>query len=161
MLTLERPPADQWEALPVDGGICLQTADRGFLPPSEWSVPTRIRPTEEQQGNLEFAWRVVKHVKSNGIVLAARQAVAGIGGGQPNRVGAVNLAVSAAGEKARGAVMASDAFFPFGDAVEAAARAGITAVIQPGGSLRDEDSIKACDEAGIAMVFTGRRHFRH
>lgn len=161
VLTLERPPADQWEALPVDGGICLQTADRGFLPPSEWSVPTRIRPTEEQQGNLEFAWRVVKHVKSNGIVLAARRAVAGIGGGQPNRVGAVNLAVSAAGEKARGAVMASDAFFPFGDAVEAAARAGITAVIQPGGSLRDEDSIKACDEAGIAMVFTGRRHFRH
>lgn len=161
VLTLERPPADQWEALPVDGGICLQTADRGFLPPSEWRVPTRIRPTEEQQGNLEFAWRVVKHVKSNGIVLAARRAVAGIGGGQPNRVGAVNLAVSAAGEKARGAVMASDAFFPFGDAVEAAARAGITAVIQPGGSLRDEDSIKACDEAGIAMVFTGRRHFRH
>ena len=111
--------------------------------------------------DLDFAWRVVKHVKSNGIVLASGGATVGIGTGQPNRVGAVRLAVEAAGEKARGAVLASDAFFPFDDAVKAAAAAGIGAIIQPGGSVRDEDSVRACNEAGIAMVVTGRRHFRH
>lgn len=161
VLILKRPPSDHWETLPVDGGLCLQSTDRGFLAPSEWTVPTQTQPTEEQRSNLDFAWRIAKHVKSNGIVIAADRAVAGIGSGHPNRVGAVNIALAAAGEKARGAVMASDAFFPFDDAVKAAARAGIAAIIQPGGSMRDKDSIKACSEAGIAMIFTGRRHFRH
>ena len=161
VLTMKRLPSDRWEALPVDGGICLQEVDRGFAAESEWSVPTKAAPTPEEMKDLSFAWRVVKHVKSNGIALATGSATLGIGTGQPNRVGAVKIAIEAAGEKARGAVLASDAFFPFDDAVKAASAAGITAIIQPGGSVRDADSIKACDEAGIAMVFTGRRHFRH
>ena len=161
VLTIRRPGADRWEALPVDGGFCLQEVDRRFAPMDDWSVPTEAKPTEEQMKDLDFAWRVVKHVKSNGIALASGGATVGIGTGQPNRVGAVNIAVEAAGEAARGAVLASDAFFPFDDAVKAAAAAGISAIIQPGGSLRDEDSITACNDAGIAMVFTGRRHFRH
>ena len=161
VLTMKRPPSDRWEALPVDGGICLQEADLGFAAENEWTVPTKASPAPEQLKDLAFAWRVVKHVKSNGIALASGAATVGIGTGQPNRVGAVRIALEAAGGKAKGAVLASDAFFPFDDAVKAAAEAGITAIIQPGGSVRDEDSVKACDEAGIAMVFTGRRHFRH
>ena len=150
-----------WEALPVDGGVCLQTVDRQFVARENWTVPTKIKPSQEQMDSLAFAWRVVKHVKSNGIVLAANGATVGIGTGQPNRVGAVNIAVSAAGSRADKTVMASDAFFPFADGVEAAIKAGVTAIIQPGGSIRDADSIQACDAAGIAMVFTGCRHFRH
>jgi phosphoribosylaminoimidazolecarboxamide formyltransferase/IMP cyclohydrolase len=111
--------------------------------------------------DLAFAWKVVKYVKSNAIVLARDGGTVGVGAGQMNRVGAVEIAVRQAGEKARGAVLASDAFFPMPDSVEAAARAGVTAIIQPGGSVRDADSIRAADEAGIAMVFTGIRHFRH
>ena len=144
------------------GGICLQEVDRGFLPESEWTVPTEAKPTIDQMRDLAFAWKVVKHVKSNGIVLASGLKTTGIGTGQPSRVGAVENAIRALeGKDASGAVMASDAFFPFDDAVKAASAAGISAVIQPGGSLRDEDSIRFCDEAGIPMVFTGRRHFRH
>lgn len=159
VITLHRRPSDSWEALPVDGGICLQELDREFLPESAWSIPTRASLTEKQREDLFFAWRVVKHVKSNGIVIASNSRTLGIGSGQPNRVGAVRLALG--GRDVSGAVLASDAFFPFDDAVKTAAEAGIAAIIQPGGSLRDEDSIKACDEAGMAMVLTGRRHFRH
>ena len=161
VLTLSRRPSDRWEALPVDGGVCLQTVDRDFSPESEWMVPTRTKPTARQMADLAFAWRVVKHVKSNGIVLAADGVTVGIGSGQPNRVGAVDIAAAAAGVKARDSVMASDAFFPFGDGVKAAVEAGVKAIIQPGGSVRDKDSIQACDEASICMVLTGRRHFRH
>jgi len=162
VLSILRPASDRWEALPVDGGICLQEVDRGFLPESEWTVPTEAKPTIDQMRDLAFAWKVVKHVKSNGIVLASGLKTTGIGTGQPSRVGAVENAIRALeGKDASGAVMASDAFFPFDDAVKAASAAGISAVIQPGGSLRDEDSIRFCDEAGIPMVFTGRRHFRH
>ncbi len=161
VVSLKRPPVSTWEALPVDGGITLQQTDREFVLPSEWTVPTRLKPDESLMETLVFAWKLVKHVKSNGIVLARSNASVGIGNGQPNRVGAVRLALQAAGGKAEGSVLASDAFFPFADWVEEAAAAGVKAVIQPGGSIRDEDSVSACDKAGLAMVFTGRRHFRH
>ncbi|MDF1569674.1 MAG: bifunctional phosphoribosylaminoimidazolecarboxamide formyltransferase/IMP cyclohydrolase [Spirochaetaceae bacterium] len=159
VLTIKRPSCDIWEALPVDGGICLQEVDRSYTSESDWTIPTQTKPTPEQSADLAFAWKVVKHVKSNGIAVAKDGATLGIGTGQPNRVGAVKIAVE--GGNTQGAVLASDAFFPFDDAVKAAAAAGISAIIQPGGSVRDADSIKACDEAGLAMVFTGRRHFRH
>ena len=110
---------------------------------------------------LLFAWKVVKQTKSNAIVLARDNATVGVGPGQTNRVTALDIAIRYAGEKSQGSVMASDAFFPFSDCVELAAANGITAIIQPGGSIRDEESIRACDEAGIAMVFTGMRHFKH
>lgn len=159
VLTIRRPSTDRWEALPVDGGFCLQEVDREFTPESEWTVQTKVKPTTGQMADMSFAWKVVKHVKSNGIALVSGKTTIGIGTGQPNRVGAVKIALE--GKDARGAVLASDAFFPFDDAVKTAAAAGINAIIQPGGSIRDKESIKACDEAGIAMVFTGRRHFRH
>jgi len=159
VLSITRPSSDRWEALPVDGGICLQEVDRGFIPESDWTFPTEAKPSDEQMQDLRFAWKVSKHVKSNGIVLASGLKTIGIGSGQPSRVGAVDLAIQ--GKDVRGAVLASDAFFPFDDAVRSATAAGISAVIQPGGSVRDTDSIAACDEAGIPMVFTGRRHFRH
>ncbi|MEL6319369.1 MAG: bifunctional phosphoribosylaminoimidazolecarboxamide formyltransferase/IMP cyclohydrolase, partial [Cyanobacteria bacterium J06626_14] len=115
----------------------------------------------DQLDELVFAWSVVKHVKSNAIVLTRDRTTVGIGAGQMNRVGAVNIALEQAGEKAKGAVLASDAFFPFDDSVRTAAAAGVTAIVQPGGSIRDEDSIKAANELGITMVFTGVRHFLH
>ena len=118
-------------------------------------------PTAEQLHDLLFAWKVVKHVKSNAIVVAAGGQTLGIGAGQMNRVGAARIALEQAGDRAAGSVLASDAFFPMPDTVEEAARAGVRAIIQPGGSIRDEDSIKAADEAGLAMVFTGIRHFKH
>jgi phosphoribosylaminoimidazolecarboxamide formyltransferase/IMP cyclohydrolase len=110
---------------------------------------------------LRFAWRAVAHVKSNAILLAQGEAAVGIGGGLPSRVDAVRLAAAKAGERAQGAVMASDAFFPFPDGVEVAAEAGVTAVVQPGGSVRDDQVIQAADQLGLAMCFTGVRHFRH
>jgi phosphoribosylaminoimidazolecarboxamide formyltransferase/IMP cyclohydrolase len=124
-------------------------------------VVTRIAPTDEQWNDLLFAWRAVKHVRSNAIVFAAGGATLGIGGGQTSRVDAVEIAAKKAGDRAKGAVMASDAFFPFRDGVDAGAAAGIAAVIQPGGSVRDDEVIAAADEHGIAMVLTGVRHFRH
>src|SRR5690625_3720377 len=122
---------------------------------------TNRKPTDEEVENLLFAWNAVKHVKSNAIVLAKDNQTIGIGAGQMNRVGAAKIAIEQAGEKAKGAVLASDAFFPMPDTVEAAAKAGITAIIQPGGSKRDQDSIDVCNEHGIAMVFTKVRHFKH
>jgi phosphoribosylaminoimidazolecarboxamide formyltransferase/IMP cyclohydrolase len=124
-------------------------------------VVTKAHPTEEQWRDLLFAWRAVKHVRSNAIVFATAGATVGIGGGQTSRVDAVEIAARKAGERARGAVMGSDAFFPFRDGIDAAAAAGIGAVIQPGGSVRDDDVIVAADEHGMAMVLTGVRHFRH
>ena len=110
---------------------------------------------------MRFAWRACQHVKSNAIVLVQGQATVGIGGGQPNRVDCVRLAVERASAKARGSVMASDAFFPFPDSVELAAQAGVTAIVHPGGSVRDPESLAAADAAGLALVVTGVRHFRH
>ncbi|PDM39671.1 bifunctional phosphoribosylaminoimidazolecarboxamide formyltransferase/inosine monophosphate cyclohydrolase [Parageobacillus yumthangensis] len=145
----------------VQGGLLVQETGTHTLDDAEIKVVTKREPTEQEWEALRFAWKVVKHVKSNAIVLAKDGMTIGIGAGQMNRVGAAKIAIEQAGEKAKGAVLASDAFFPMDDTVEAAAKAGITAIIQPGGSIRDADSIKKADEYGIAMVFTGIRHFKH
>ena len=144
----------------VAGGLLVQELDTQLLG-DEMKVVTKRAPTDAEMKELLFAWKVVKQTKSNAIVLAKDQATVGVGPGQTNRVTALDLAIRYAGDKANGSVMASDAFFPFSDCVELAAKHGITAIIQPGGSIRDEDSIKAADEAGIAMVFIGVRHFKH
>jgi len=149
-----------WDLRGIDGGLLVQ--DRDFSDPSEdWKVATDRAPTDEEMAAMRFAWRAVRHVKSNAILFAKGTATVGIGTGQPSRVDSVRLAAQKAGDEARGAVMASDAFFPFPDGVETAAKAGVTAVVQPGGSIRDELVIEAANTAGMAMVFTGRRHFRH
>jgi phosphoribosylaminoimidazolecarboxamide formyltransferase / IMP cyclohydrolase len=124
-------------------------------------VVTNRKPSEDEVNQLIFAWKAVKHVKSNAIVLAKDNRTVGIGAGQMNRIGAAKIAIEQAAEQAAGAVMASDAFFPMPDTVEAAAKAGITAIIQPGGSKRDQDSVDVCNEHGIAMVYTSIRHFKH
>jgi phosphoribosylaminoimidazolecarboxamide formyltransferase/IMP cyclohydrolase len=144
----------------VTGGLLLQDTDVAE-DDSEYKVATEKEPSQEQMADLLFAWRVAKRVRSNAIVLARDGATVGVGGGQTSRVEASELAVKKAGERTRGAVAASDAFFPFADGVEALAEAGITAVIQPGGSKRDEEVIRAANERGVAVVFTGRRHFLH
>jgi phosphoribosylaminoimidazolecarboxamide formyltransferase/IMP cyclohydrolase len=144
----------------VTGGLLLQETDV-IEDDSEYSAVTERRPTPRQMADLLFAWRVAKRVRSNAIVLSRDGATVGIGGGQTSRVDASELAVKKAGERTRGAVAASDAFFPFADGVEALAEAGIEAVIQPGGSRRDEEVIEAANEHRLAMVFTGRRHFLH
>jgi phosphoribosylaminoimidazolecarboxamide formyltransferase/IMP cyclohydrolase len=145
----------------VDGGYLVQTRDLGSDDFAKLKVVTQRQPAEAELADLRFAWTVCKHVKSNAIVLAQGCKVVGVGAGQMSRVDSVHLAVRKAGERSKGSVLASDAFFPFRDNVDAAAAAGVTALIQPGGSMRDEESIKACDEHGLAMVFTGVRHFRH
>lgn len=146
----------------VSGGYLVQEADVELTDTEEGiKVVTDRKPTNEEMDQLMSAWRVVKQVKSNAIVLWKDDRTVGIGAGQMNRVGAANIAVESAGENSRGSVMASDAYFPFGDTIEQAHSAGVTAVIQPGGSIRDNESIEACNKYGIAMVFTGMRHFRH
>ena len=145
----------------VSGGFLLQEPDRYPDDEIELKVATKRAPSEEELIDLRFAWKACKHVKSNAIVLVKDRALLGMGAGQPSRVESVHLAVRAAGERSRGAVLASDALFPFGDNVEAAAAAGITAIIQPGGSVRDDESIGVADRHGMAMVFTGVRHFKH
>ena len=145
----------------VDGGLLVQTRDTGADKPDEWKCVTKRKPTEAEFAALHFAWFVCKHVKSNAIVLANGTAVVGVGAGQMSRVDSVQIAVKKAGDRVKGSVLASDAFFPFRDNVDAAAAAGVTAIIQPGGSVKDADSIAACDERGLAMLFTGMRHFRH
>ncbi len=145
----------------VAGGLLVQELDTQLMPEEDLKVVTKRAPTPEEMEQLHLAWKVVKHTKSNAIVLAKGNGTVGVGPGQTNRITALELAVKYAGEKAAGSVMASDAFFPFSDCVELAAKVGITAIIQPGGAMRDEESIKACDKAGIAMVFTGMRHFKH
>jgi phosphoribosylaminoimidazolecarboxamide formyltransferase/IMP cyclohydrolase len=145
----------------VAGGLLAQTADDRGVDESTWRVVTQRRPTEAERRSLAFAWLAVKHVKSNAIVFVQGTATVGVGAGQMNRVDSVYLAARRAGERAQGAVMGSDAFIPFPDSIEAAAAAGVTACIQPGGSLRDEEAIAAADRLGLAMIFTGERHFRH
>jgi phosphoribosylaminoimidazolecarboxamide formyltransferase / IMP cyclohydrolase len=145
----------------VKGGLLVQTADVKPLDPGTLKVVTKRAPTEEETMSMLFAWKVCKHVWSNAIILAKEERVVGIGAGQMSRVDSSMIAAYKAKEEARGAVMASDAFFPFRDGIDEAAKAGVTAVIQPGGSIRDEEVIKAADEHGMAMVFTGIRIFRH
>jgi len=143
------------------GGVLVQQLDDEPVDESAWQVASARQPSATEWEDLRFAWKLVRHVRSNAIVVAAAGQSLGIGAGQMNRVGSAQLALAAAGEKARGAVLASDGFFPFDDTVKLAASHGISAVIHPGGSLRDGDSIAACDAAGLAMLITGRRHFLH
>ena len=145
----------------VAGGLLAQTPDGRGVDESTWQVVTQRRPTEAERRSLAFAWLAAKHVKSNAIVFIQGTATVGVGAGQMNRVDSVYLAARRAGDRAVGAVLGSDAFIPFPDSIEAAAAAGVTAVIQPGGSLRDEEAIAAADRLEMAMVFTGERHFRH
>jgi phosphoribosylaminoimidazolecarboxamide formyltransferase/IMP cyclohydrolase len=150
-----------FELRSVNQGVLRQAVDLGDPAGTEWKVVTSRQPAEEEWHALRFAWKACQHVKSNAIVFAQGEATVGIGGGQPNRVDCVRIAAQRAGKKSQGAVMASDAFFPFPDSVEVAAGAGITAIIAPGGSLRDAEAIAAAEAHGMAMVFTGVRHFRH
>ena len=150
-----------YELRSVNQGVLCQSVDLGDPAETEWAVVTNRHPTVAEWQALRFAWKACQHVKSNAIVFAQGEATVGIGGGQPNRVDCVRIASQRAWEKSRGAVMASDAFFPFPDSVEEAAKAGITAIVAPGGSLRDAESIAAAEAHEIAMVFTGVRHFRH
>ncbi len=158
--------APPWEIRSVRGGLLVQEQDVALGDEADWEVVTRREPSEEERNWLAFGWRAVKHVKSNAIVVVqgadGQPYLAGVGAGQMSRVDAVELAIKKAGpERCQGAVLASDAFFPFPDGVLAAARAGVRAVVQPGGSMRDEEVIAAADQAGMAMLFTGMRHFRH
>jgi len=145
----------------VSGGLLAQTIDREPVDVTGGEVVTRRKPDENEWAALNFAQKVVKHVRSNAIVIAGKNRTYGIGAGQMSRIGAAGIALKQAGEKARGAVLGSDAFFPFPDTVEEAANAGITAIVQPGGSQKDKESIELCDRKGLAMVFTGRRYFKH
>jgi phosphoribosylaminoimidazolecarboxamide formyltransferase / IMP cyclohydrolase len=158
----ENRVAPEYEIRSINHGTLWQLRDVGDPhPDSQWKVVTTRKPTQKELSAMNFAWKACQHVQSNAIVLAQGESTVGIGGGQPNRVDCVHIAVDRAKEKTAGAVMASDAFFPFPDSIEAAADAGVTAVIQPGGSVRDNDSIKLANQLGLAMIFTGERHFRH
>ncbi len=159
-----RIPASGFDFKKVTGGLLVQTADHGAITADDLEVVTRLAPTAEQVRDLLFAWTVVKYVKSNAIIFCKDERTIGIGAGQMSRVYSTRIAaIKAADEnlEVRGSVMASDAFFPFRDGIDAAAEHGIAAIIQPGGSMRDDEVIQAADEHGIAMVFTGMRHFRH
>ncbi|MBQ3514774.1 MAG: bifunctional phosphoribosylaminoimidazolecarboxamide formyltransferase/IMP cyclohydrolase [Lachnospiraceae bacterium] len=162
----EKQPADALDMKKINGGMVVQSIDNQLYNEEELTVVTDRKPTEKEMEDLKFAWKVVKYVKSNGIALAKDKQSIGIGPGQVNRIWATEQSIEHANTQigegtCEGAVLASDAFFPFDDCVEAAAKAGITAIIQPGGANRDQDSIDKCNEHGIAMVFTNMRHFRH
>jgi phosphoribosylaminoimidazolecarboxamide formyltransferase/IMP cyclohydrolase len=154
-------PGGDWQYRHIEGGLLVQQGDVHEDPESEWTVVTEKRPTDEQLAELRFAWAVVRHVKSNAIVLTSGRSLCGAGAGQMSRVDSVEIAIRKAGERSRGAALASDAFFPFADSIHQAAAAGVAAIIQPGGSRRDDEVIAACNQHGIAMIFTGRRHFKH
>lgn len=158
---MKKPEAQTHKLTSVHGGLLVQDTDEGSLADVELEVATDREPTDQEMHDLQLAWQVVKHVKSNAIVVAKNDRTLGVGAGQMNRVGAAKIALDQAGEQAQGSVMASDAFFPMPDTVEAAAEAGVKAIIQPGGSKRDQDSIDACNKHGVAMVFTRMRHFKH
>ena len=145
----------------IAGGFLTQAADGLREDPSQWTIVTERTPTDAQLAEMLFAWRVVKHVKSNAILVTSDHTTLGVGAGQMNRVGAVKIALEQAGDQTAGATLASDGFFPFNDSVRTAAAAGITAIVQPGGSIRDQDSIQAANELGLTMAFTGTRHFLH
>ena len=155
------PAGGEVEYRSVEGGLLAQDSDAVAEDPATFTVPTKRQPSEEELAELLFAWKVCKSIKSNAIAITKGHATIGVGGGQPNRVNSARIAVEQAGEEAKGAVAASDAFFPFRDGLDALAEAGVTAIIEPGGSIRDEEVIAAADEHGIALVFTGHRHFRH
>lgn len=160
-IELDGEKVQEQQLTSIQGGLLRQDLDTHGFDDATITVATKREPTEQEWADLKLAWKVVKHVKSNAIVLAKDNMTVGVGAGQMNRVGSANIAINQAGEKAQGSALGSDAFFPMGDTVEAAAKAGVTAIIQPGGSIRDEESIEKADEYGIAMVFTGMRHFKH
>ncbi|MGI8689073.1 MAG: bifunctional phosphoribosylaminoimidazolecarboxamide formyltransferase/IMP cyclohydrolase [Thermomicrobiales bacterium] len=153
--------ADSWEMRSILGGFLLQTPDHVVDDPATWRVVSKRPPTDDEVQQLRFAWRAARHVKSNGVVLVRDFATVGVGGGQPSRVDAAIIAVRKAGERAAGSVMATDAFFSHPDTVEVCVAAGVTAVVHPGGSVRDAESVAAADAGNVAMMITGRRHFRH
>lgn len=158
---LENARAGQYLLTTVNGGALVQTKDTAELMSADLTIVTKAKPTKEQLDALLFAWKIVKHVKSNAIVVATNAQTLGIGAGQMNRVGAAKIALEQAGKEAAGNVLSSDAFFPMSDTVELAAKYGIKAIIQPGGSIKDQESIDMADKHGIAMVFTNKRHFKH
>lgn len=159
--TIRAYPKNERVMRKVAGGLLVQEIDDKLLPEGELKVVTQKAPTEAQMKDLLLAWKIVKHAKSNGIAIAKDNQSLGIGPGQVNRIWSTQMAIERSGEKVKGAALASDAFFPFDDCVKACAEAGISCIIQPGGSVRDQDSIDACNKYGIAMVFTGMRHFKH
>lgn len=161
VLELDMKPSTGLQLKSVEGGLVVQDVDGASLDAAELKVVTKKQPTAQELAELAFAWKVVKHVKSNAIVVTWDNATLGVGAGQMNRVGSAKLALEQAGDRSKGAVLASDAFFPFKDTVELAGQFGISAIVQTGGSIRDQESIDECDRLGIAMVFTGFRHFRH
>jgi phosphoribosylaminoimidazolecarboxamide formyltransferase/IMP cyclohydrolase len=160
---LEVPTGDgvPYDLRRASGGFLLQEPDRKPDETLQMKIVSKRQPTDEELADLKFAWRIAKHIKSNTIVLAKDNTLLGMGAGQPNRVTSVRLAIERAGERARGSALASDAFFPFFDGVATAAAGGITSIIEPGGSVNDDDVIAMADAAGMALVFTGERHFRH
>ncbi|WP_107950001.1 bifunctional phosphoribosylaminoimidazolecarboxamide formyltransferase/IMP cyclohydrolase [Lysinibacillus parviboronicapiens] len=160
-IPFEQVKQDKLNVVSVEGGLLVQEPDRYGFANADIKVVTDREPTDQEWEALQLGWAVVKHVKSNAIVVTDAQMTLGVGAGQMNRVGAAKIAFEQAGEKAKGAALASDAFFPMSDTVEEAAAAGITAIIQPGGSIKDQDSIDKANEFGITMVFTGVRHFKH
>ncbi|WP_107924736.1 bifunctional phosphoribosylaminoimidazolecarboxamide formyltransferase/IMP cyclohydrolase [Lysinibacillus parviboronicapiens] len=160
-IPFEQVKQDKLNVVSVEGGLLVQEPDRYGFANADIKVVTDREPTDQEWEALQLGWAVVKHVKSNAIVVTDAQMTLGVGAGQMNRVGAAKIAFEQAGEKAKGAALASDAFFPMSDTVEEAATAGITAIIQPGGSIKDQDSIDKANEFGITMVFTGVRHFKH
>jgi phosphoribosylaminoimidazolecarboxamide formyltransferase/IMP cyclohydrolase len=155
------PRPGGFELRRVEGGLLVQDWDAIEEDPTAGRVATRRAPSDAERAALGIAWRVCALVKSNAIVLVRGRQLVGVGAGQMSRLDSVRIAVAKAGDRARGAVLASDAFFPFRDGPDAAAAAGVTALIQPGGSRRDEETLASCDEHGLAMILTGRRHFRH
>jgi len=157
---LDQPRA-AWAYRWLEGGLLVQDPDILPDPEADWKVVTQAQPTEEQLLDLRFAWAIVRHVKSNAIVLCKNQMLLGTGAGQMSRVDSTEIAIKKAGERVRGAVLASDAFFPFPDSIHKAAEAGVAAIIQPGGSVKDQEVIDACNQYHIPMIFTGRRHFKH
>jgi phosphoribosylaminoimidazolecarboxamide formyltransferase / IMP cyclohydrolase len=145
----------------IAGGFLVQAADQTLIQPQDWQIVTDRQPTPAELAEMVFAWKICKHVKSNAIVVSKNRTTLGVGAGQMNRVGSAQIALTQAGEQAQGGILASDGFFPFDDSVRTAAAAGITAIVQPGGSMRDADSIAAANELGIVMAMTGIRHFMH
>ena len=145
----------------VSGGVLIQTVNDIVENPRDWKTVTQREPTDQEWADLVFSWKCLRHIKSNTIVLGKDNTLVGMGAGQPNRVVSVHLALRIAGDKSEGSSLASDAFMPFADNIEMAAKGGIIAVAQPGGSVRDEEVITAANEANMAMVFTGIRHFSH
>ena len=150
---------DKVNLVKVDGGILVQDEDLSFS--THYETVTEKAPTEKEMSDLDFGMKIVKHVKSNAIVVAKDKMAIGIGNGETNRIWPTKQAIERAGERIEGAVLASDAFFPFRDVVDTCAKHGIKAIIQPGGSIRDKESIEACNEHGIVMIFSGMRHFKH